>query len=304
MVERASVELGHLAVTTNISGLPGGALRPERAAAEAQGLDTSEYANAGSGTSRSANHTVSSAAARQAGTSRRWGLWLSLCVFGGAAAVALWYWQHGGFPFDMLVDMLAPTPSAASLPEPPGEARALSGKEPSERRSGSSAGGAGGSVPPVLQIDSLPEQTDLPDAGAEQPEPTPGSGLERAAEHAGPATHRGRRGGKRGTGKSGREEPAPLVVPAEKSAKSAAPPANPASTVAATPGNTSPDGRGQGRAENSRAENSRAGSSGTGGSNPGSGDVGAGNPPPNKADCEPPWYIDAKGIRKLKPVCL
>jgi len=46
MVERASVELGHLAVTTNISGLPGGA------AAEAQGLDTSEYANAGSANTR------------------------------------------------------------------------------------------------------------------------------------------------------------------------------------------------------------------------------------------------------------
>ena len=279
MVERASVELGHLSVTGTLSGLPSSApLEP--VAAEAQGLDISGFANAGSGTSRSSNLTVSSSAAgKQPGTSRRWGLWLSLCAFGAASAVALWYWQQGGLAFEQA----DATPSAASLPEPPSEAHSSTPNAAREGRPSASARGVEGGAPPVLKFDSLPEQADLPDAGAEEVEPTPGLGLDHAGEHAGASTHRVRRAGKRGPGKNAREEP-PVVVPVEKSAGPAATPSNSPNNAPGAPGNVS--------------------SGGNDPASPGSSKVGASNPGTNKGECDPPWYIDAKGIQKIKPVCL
>jgi serine/threonine protein kinase len=279
MVERASVELGHLTVTSSISGLPGAAPPAERVA-EAQALDNSEFASAGSGTSRSSNLTVSSsAAAKQPGSGRRWGLWLSLCAFTAASGVALWYWQQGGFPFPFEELEL---PSAASLPEPPAETRATPGQE--KHRAGGPPGAEEGSVPPVLQIDSLPEQAEPPvaDAGFEEPEAAPGLGLDHAGEHPATSTHRVRRWGKRGSGKTAREEPA--VVAAEKSAKSAAAPATAPKSLADMPGNAS------------------SGSNSVQGSPPGTGRTGT--PGSDKAECDPPWYTDAKGIQKIKPVCL
>jgi serine/threonine-protein kinase len=308
MVERASVELGHLSVSGTMVGMPSGVPAPDRtvAAADAQALDTSDFANAGSGTSRSSNLTVSSSAAtKQPGAQRRWGLWVSLCAFGAAAAVALWYWQQGGF--EQLLDA---TPRAASLPEPPGEpppsasatsASATSGT-PSREGSVPGSGGAEGSVPPVLEIASLPEQAaERPDAGAE-PDPAPGSELEPAGDpalsRAGSSTHRVRRSGKRGTAKGAREETS-VLVPAENNAAGAA---------SASSGGPSLTG---GQLAGRRPTGSQiTGSPITGGKpadnaleKPG-GKPGAPPTAPNKSECDPPWYIDAKGIQKIKPVCL
>jgi serine/threonine-protein kinase len=283
LVERASVELGHLAVNSVAAGLP--SATPESAAvAEAQTLDTSEFTNAGSGTSRSSNLTVSSsAAARTPAPGRRWGLWLSLTMLGAAAAVALWYWQQGGF------DGPDATPPAASLPEPQNEVHSRSATVPEERAAeknamwkergaGGAASRAEGSVPPVLQIDSLPEQRQhLADAGAsstDMPEILAADHDRQAdhgADHA--STHRVRRLGKRGAGTNGREE-LPISA-AEKPGKAA--------SVAATPAPKGP----------AAPEGAPAPSPGT--------DPAA---PSTKPDCDPPWYFDAKGIQRAKPVCL
>lgn len=287
MVERASVELGHLAVSSGRLGLPSGVPLPQ---AMAPALDTADLGSAGSGTSRSSNLTVSSsAAAQQPGSARRWGLWVTLCGCGAAAALGLWYWQQGGFE-----NQVDATPSAAPLPEPPGERRSSSGNGTSgklapQRNGVHGSGGepsttaAEGSLsPPVLQIDSLPEQADLPDAGA-TPDPAsdvePDHAGERAVNHAGASTHRVRRYGKRGAGRSAREESA-LVVPAEKTAAAAA----------GSSGAGKPSG---GNAAQKTPENPAA-------SQP----PATALPSPTKSECDPPWYIDAKGIQKIKPVCL
>ncbi|MEY4550839.1 MAG: hypothetical protein RL685_7034, partial [Pseudomonadota bacterium] len=186
MVERASVELGHL-----VSVQPSAAPVPDSASAnEARALDSSDFANAGSGTSRSSNLTVSSSSTtRQPGTARSMWLWLALCSCAAAAAAGFWYWQQGGFHLDA-------TPSPASLPEPPVESP--SGK-------GAGAGERSGSKhqdelaqPPVLEFESLPEQVE-PDAGAE-----PSSEAESdSTESLGAPPQRGRRhrrGAPRGAG--------------------------------------------------------------------------------------------------------
>ncbi|MEO8178130.1 MAG: serine/threonine-protein kinase [Deltaproteobacteria bacterium] len=319
MVERASVELGHLSVSGTIVGLPSGVPAPDRtpATADAHALDTSDFAKAGSGTSRSSNLTVSSSAAtKQPGAQRRWGLWVSLCAFGAAAAVALWYWQQGGF--EQLLDA---TPRAVSLPEPPGEpspsGNSTSGNAtsdtPSRERSGvHGSGGAEGSVPPVLEIASLPEQAaDQPDAGA-GPDPAPGSELEHAGDpalsHSGSSTHRVRRAGKRGIGKGAREEP--VLVPAENTAAGAA------SASSGSPSLVGGQITGQltrrrptgGQITGSQITGSQlTGSKLTTGGKPAeNAQAKPAAPPttPNKSECDPPWYIDAKGIQKIKPVCL
>jgi serine/threonine-protein kinase len=285
LVERASVELGHLAVDSAAAGLPSAA--PEAAATtEARALDSSDFANAGSGTSRSSNLTVSSSAAAQTpAQSRRWGLWLGLTLLGAAGTVALWYWQQGGF------DGPDATPPAASLPEP-NEAHSRSGSLPEERganhdpsgreQRSRGGGGAAGGVPPVLQIDSLPEQgKHASDAGAGSTEPTEISAdherlAERAVDHS--STHRVRRPAKRGTGKNGRED-VPLAgaekLPPEKLGKTA-----PGAATSAPKGPTAPAGA----AASSPAAEPAA--------------------PTTKPDCDPPWYFDAKGIQRAKPVCL
>jgi hypothetical protein len=279
------VELGHLAVDNVAAGLPSAA--PESGTvAEAQALDTSEFANAGSGTSRSSNLTVSSSAAAQTpAQGRRWGLWLSLTLLGAAGAVALWYWQQGGF------DEPDATPPAASLPEPTNDTHSRSGgvpeqpgaeknapaKEQRPRGTVGAPSGAEGSVPPVLQIDSLPEQGRMADAGADSrnvPEIL-AADHDRLGEHA--ATHRVRRLGKRGAAKNGREE-----LPVAAAEKAADKPGKP-TAVAVTP-----------------APKGQAAPAGTPAPSP------AADPaaPAAKPDCDPPWYFDAKGIQRAKPVCL
>lgn len=278
LVERASVELGHLAVDSVAAGLPSAA--PDSGAvAEAQALDTSDFASVGSGTSRSSNLTVSSSAAAQTpARSRRWGLWLSLTVLGAAGAVALWYWQQGGF------DESDATPPAASLPEPQNDVRSRSGSLPEQTGAEKNApakelGGTGGAPSgvegsvPVLQIDSLPVQRHSTDAGADSTGPAEIVAVdhERGAEHA--SAHRLRRLGKRGAGKNGREELP--VASADKSTKPTA--------VAATP-----PPKGQAAPEGASAPSPAADPA----------------PPATKPDCDPPWYFDAKGIQRAKPVCL
>jgi serine/threonine protein kinase len=284
MVERASVELGHLVVSNGSVGLPNGASarEPTVAAAEPQALDTSEFANAGSGTSRSSNLTVSSsAAARQPGAARRWGFWISLSLFGAALAVALWFWQQGAF--EQQPDA---TPRAASLPEPPTETRSPSENAPLGKPSPERTRGTGGpeAVPPVLEIDSLPEQADLPDAGVESEPAPPSEGehvSDRAPDHPGASTHRVRRYARRGLGKGGREE-ASLLVPAEKNAGAAA-------TASSTD---------EGKASDAKLSDGRPpeGAAGAKPITPGLA--------PAKSDCDPPWYIDAKGIKRLKLLCM
>jgi eukaryotic-like serine/threonine-protein kinase len=301
MVERASVELGHLSVSGTILGLPSGVPAPDPtpSTADARALDTSEFANAGPGTARSSNLTVSnSAATKQSGPTRRWGLWISLTAFGAAVAVALWYWRQGGF-----ADLPDASPSAVSLPEPRGErtpsGNATSGNVTSGQSSaqGNSVHGSNGeaqgkaeaqgngateaNVPPVLEFDSLPEQTVLPDAGAEPKRVVPSSELEHSAEPAldRSSTHRVRRSGKRGAAKGAREESS-LVVPAEKNTTAAS-----ASSGNTTPGASGP--RGSTAAENAAAAKPVSVPTA-----------------PSKSECDPPWYIDAKGIQKIKPVCL
>lgn len=259
MVERASVELGHLAIVQ-----PSAAPAPESATvAEVQALDNSDFANAGSGTSRSSNLTVSSSAAtQQSSTSRSPWLWVALCSCAAAAAVAVWYWQRGGFQLDA-------TPTPASMPDPPSE----SSPPPSR---GAGAGERLGSgvqekpQPPVLEIASLPERA-AADAGAEPAE----EGEASASDPADVRTLRGRRN-RRGGGQ------------AEKNGKAAASgraePAAAGERVLADKGTS-------GKRENGKEKVAPEASP----------DKPAGPP---KADCEPPWYIDAKGIQRLKPKCL
>jgi len=131
----------------------------------------------------------------------------------------------------------------------------------------------------VLQIDSLPEQGQhVADAGADS------TGLsdvlaadhDRVAEHAGDhsSTHRVRRLGKHAAGKNGRDE-LPFAV-MEKSGR--------ATDIAATPG---PKGQ--------------PAPTGASAPSPAAVDPGA---PATKPDCDPPWYFDAKGIQRAKPICL
>jgi hypothetical protein len=132
----------------------------------------------------------------------------------------------------------------------------------------------------VLQIDSLPEQAHhMADAGAESTDVSQvlAADHDRLAEHPGEhsSTHRLRRLAKRGAGKNAREEV--LVGSAEKVAteKSGKPGA-----AAAPP-----------------ATKGQAATAGAPGPSPAAA-------PATKPDCDPPWYFDAKGIQRAKPVCL
>ncbi len=254
MVERASVELGHLA-----GAQPSGATAPQPVnVGEAQALDNSEYAGGASGTSRSSNLTVSSsAAARQPSTSRSPWLWVALCSCAAAAAVAIWYWQRGGLHFDA-------TPSPASLPAPPAEVPTSPGKSPgASDRSGATAH-ADNAPPPVLEIESLPEQPSA-DAGVE-----PAAELEQGADAPRASTQRVRRH-RRGSAQ------------AEKTTKLAA----------ADNGQGRDSDKAAGSAKKETGKEKAASESGP--------EQPAAVP---KAECEPPWYIDAKGIQRLKPKCL
>jgi hypothetical protein len=85
-------------------------------------------ANAGSGTSRSSNLTVSSSAAAKTSGARARRPCCSVCRACAAAlvGVAVWHWHDGGFDEP---DAL-PSP-AASLPEPPSDVRTVPTREPS-----------------------------------------------------------------------------------------------------------------------------------------------------------------------------
>jgi hypothetical protein len=131
----------------------------------------------------------------------------------------------------------------------------------------------------VLQIDSLPEQGQhVADAGANStdlPEIL-AADHDRLAEHGGDhsSPHRVRRPPKRGASKNGHEEVP--VAATEKLGKPGAVVTAPASKAPPVPA------------------------------------VAPAPPPPAaepgvpapKPDCEPPWYFDAKGIQRAKPVCL
>jgi len=215
---------------------------------------------------------------------------------GAAVAVALWFWQQGAFE-----EQRDATPPAASLPEPPTEARSPSGsvtlgKPPPELPRGT---GGAEAVPPVLEIDSLPEQADLPDAGAASDPASPSESElvpDRAPDRPGASTHRVRRYGRRGLGKGVREE-ASLLVPAEKNAGAAAMASSPedGTTSGAKPSDGSPPESAAGTkpvTPGAAPANSAAPKSGP----PKSG--------PPKSECDPPWYIDAKGIKRLKLICM
>ncbi|MEY2932855.1 MAG: hypothetical protein RL033_3604 [Pseudomonadota bacterium] len=265
MVERASVELGHL-VSVQPNAAP---VLDSASATEARALDNSDFANAGSGTSRSSNLTVSSATTRQPGTARSMWLWLALCSCAAAAAAGFWYWQQGGFHLDA-------TPSPASLPEPPGESLSPPGK-------GAGAGERSGSQrpdelspPPVLEFESLPEQAE-PDAGAEPPSEaesdstdSPGTPPQRGRRH--------RRGAPRSAG-----DKAELTAAGSKPLD---------------------DKTAGGRKDNGKEKTAPESDSDKAEEKPGDKPADAPKPPSGKADCDPPWYIDAKGIQRLKPKCL
>jgi eukaryotic-like serine/threonine-protein kinase len=229
-VERASVDLGHVGIPIVGSTAPDAP--PPRVVT--QNLDPSDFANAGSGTSRSSMTVTSSAASPSSSFARQLGLTVLLGALGAAIAAGVWYWQDGRF------EDPDSQPSPAALPDPPSSESRTPTPEPALRRT-SGTRDESGPAPPVLQIDSLPEQSRKADAGtisaAELDRREPGAQGRRAV---------------------GRRPPSPRP--------SAAPP-----TPAPTPSAESSDT--------------------------------AAAPAANQ-ECSIPWYVDAKGIQRIKPKCL
>jgi eukaryotic-like serine/threonine-protein kinase len=251
-VERASVDMGHVGMyAASVSGADFSA--PPSSRSLPQSSDATDLAGAGSGTSRASNLTVSSsAAAPSANRGRQIGLPLLLGTLGALLAVGIWYWQQRS--------PLAPetTPSPATLPEPPTEVHAVPSAEPSNGTVALQA--RDGLIPPVVEVDSLPERQDGADAGAHR-SLSPAGSLERAAH----PSSRVRRAGRRNAARAASRELAAhgdgLPAPATKDLHP--PPApSPAEASEISP-------------------------------------IAA-----PKGECEPPWYIDAMGIQRVKPKCL
>jgi serine/threonine-protein kinase len=230
-VERASVDLGHVgpsataAASAELVG-PTSA----RALAAAAAAEPVDPAASSSATSRSSNLTISNSAAAIPSTFRQ----IVVSLLFGATAVGIiggiWYWQQHGF------EEPDAGPSAATLPGP-GESGVS--REPSRRATPPADHGA---VPPMVEIDSLPESTDGADAGI-----LPGAW---AGADPGRTNGQIRRRASRRPNHTAR---ASSVAPA-KGVRPALP---------ATP-----------------------------------------DPAAQNSECSPPWYIDAKGIQRLKPKCL
>jgi serine/threonine-protein kinase len=245
MVERASVDLGHVGMHAAMA-LPDNVPAPNSHRLDQRSSDPPDLVNAGSGTHRASNLTVSSTAtATPHSFARQVGLTVLLGVLGAAAVAGAWYWQqHNLADPDSNV-------SPAALPDPPTEVAA----SPEKAGRAAAPEEKDGVVPPVLQIDSLPEHN--PDASM-------GSRAAAALSlRAGPPAPRFRRG-RRGA-------PGPVHNPPRVEAPT--PPNKPEPATAAAPATAAPEAKPL-------------------------------VPLPPKSECEPPWYIDAKGIQRLKPKCL
>jgi serine/threonine-protein kinase len=229
-VERASVDMGHVGPSATAQATAD-LIGPASARSFIPAPEPAELPTSGSSTSRSSNLTVSSSAAAAASTTLRQ---LLVALIVGAVGFAIigvvWYWQQRG-----LVDP-GTERSSAALPEVPAEPA----PPPTQEPPGGTPSLDNGSVPPVVEIDSLPESLDGVDAGAAP------NGESDFAQPRGPNV-RSRRAGKRPS----------------HAARAVSPVAKPARPPAAHVDNA--------------------------GTNP---------------ECSPPWYIDAKGIQRLKPKCL
>jgi hypothetical protein len=255
-VERASVDLGHVGIYA--SGVSTSDLvSPPSSRSLPQGSDGGELSSAASATTHSSNLTVTStaASARQS-MARQLAFTLLVGACGAGVVGAMWFWQQQS----SIVPDTGRSP--AVLPEPPTESHANLTPEPATSAR-SERGGlekAAALPPPVLEIESLPEQAEAADAGARP-----------AAVRAPPAAwrslhppSRNRKGGKRGSKSAASPARADVPLPPPAAGKDARLP------PALTPVETS--------------------------------DKAPGEAP--KSECEPPWYIDPKGIQRLKPKCL
>ena len=241
-VERASVDLGHVGIPI-VGGSP--SVTPRTIT---QNLDPSDLVNAGSGTSRSSMTVTSSAAAPTHSFARQLGLTMLLGALGAGVAAGVWYWQDGRF------DEPDNNPPAAALPDPPTNEAHVPKREPSSSKAPSSSPRHDEKVPPppVLQFDSLPEQSAKPDAGtAAATAPSGDKGVSTPPP------------GRRGGGRHPSPRPGPVAARNEP----------------ATPPQATPPAPAEG------ADN-------------------AANAPAASSDCSVPWYIDAKGIQRVKPKCL
>jgi len=236
-VERASVDLGHVSMNGSADLAPSSSRSLSRDSF-AQPTDSADVGNASSRTSRASNLTVtSSAGATQHTMARQLGMAALVGVLGAAVLGGVWFWQQrAGLE-------RASGPSSATLPDPSGE-NAVPTVEPSR----GAAEDPGATVPPVLEIDSLPMHQAVPDAGASPVRATA------SADRSAPIPPRVRRAGKR---------PPPRPTPPR--ADTQAPPKDKPGVAAATEDKT---------------------------------------PAGAKPECAPPWYIDAKGIQRVKPMCL
>jgi hypothetical protein len=235
-VERASADLGHVGPGASSAAASAEFVGPTSNRSFVPTAEAAELSASGSATSRSSNLTVSNSAAYAGHSTFRQ---IVVALFLGAVAVGIlggiWYWQQHVF------EDADPGPSTATLPEPPADVAPVPSREPV--RGATSAADKGGTPPPMVEIDSLPETTDDPDAGASA------GALAGVEQGRNLAPTRTRRAGRR----------------ANHTARASAgtPPKG------ARPSVTAPA------------------------------DSAAQNP-----ECSPPWYIDGKGIQRLKPKCL
>jgi serine/threonine protein kinase len=233
-VERASVDLGHVGPAASSAAASAEFVGPASTRSFVPSSDAAELSASGSATSRSSNLTVNSTAAYAGHSTFRQ---IVVALFLGAVAVGVlggvWYWQQHVF------EDSDPGPSTATLPAPPADVAAPPSREPV--RGATPAADNGGTPPPMVEIDSLPETTDETDAGA---------GALAGVEHGrNLSPTRNRRAGRRANHALRTGAAAP--------------------SKGARPGLTAPA------------------------------DSSAQNP-----ECSPPWYVDAKGIQRLKPKCL
>jgi serine/threonine-protein kinase len=282
-VERSSLELGRMSLNAGapvpVVAHPTPFDAPPDVAQSGDGADPA----GSSATSRSSNLTVSSSAAvRSSGMSRPLGFAL-LFLGCGLAAAAFWYWQQGGF------EDLESNPAPAALPTTAlPEGRTLPSPEPprhspSERNSAPDPGGA---PPPVLHIDTLPEQRDIPDAGAAAGRPGD------IDADRGAAGHHWRRTPRHWPSKVPAAAPG---VPAGKAADGSPPATTPPSAANAPALPNTGNKVGAPPTPPRAVIGSPAASTGDKPTSPSA--VG-------KPECEPPWYVDGKGIHRLRPQCL
>jgi eukaryotic-like serine/threonine-protein kinase len=230
-VERASADLGHVGPSANsAASAEFAAPASSRSFAAAMPSDTAEVPTSGSATSRSSNLTVSSSASVGATTTVRQIFFALLVGLIGVGIVGgVWYWQQRG------TGDAGTTPSPASLPEVPSDAPAHPGPDPIH---GGTLHPDNGAPPPIMDVDSLPETIEGPDAGS--PRDSVSGGARNGT--------RNRRAGRRPLHRAHATTTPPPKAPR--------PPTAPSDPSAANP------------------------------------------------ECSPPWYIDAKGIQRLKPKCL